>query len=178
MNVDPRIDRILDIVGDDRARDAVRRGGYQPLRIGKISPSIDNPDFVRKMSRCYVEDLIGLYDHGCKDQRELRQVFSKKFKHKVRRASRAVEQLGGYFKMSPKFSDIGQRIEATHRLVPDAVEKRLAAEVALFLCCIFKVNPTKYKRGLLYKMALVLYGDEKARLDRHLAKALGHEKGT
>ena len=55
---------------------------------------------------------------------------------------------------------------------PDAYEKRLAAEAALHLLKLHKINPTTTKTGAFCKLAAVLYGDQSDDLQYHCRSAL------
>jgi hypothetical protein len=56
---------------------------------------------------------------------------------------------------------------------PDAYEKRLAAEAALHLLELHKIDPTTTKTGAFCKLAAVLYGDRSDDLQYHCRTALG-----
>jgi hypothetical protein len=60
------------------------------------------------------------------------------------------------------------------RLTPvrHAEEKRVAAEVALYLCDEFAITPTTTKDGAFCALAAVIWGDEKADLQKHCIQVL------
>ena len=59
---------------------------------------------------------------------------------------------------------------------PDAYEKRLAAEAALHLLKLHKIDPTTTKTGVFCKLAAVLYGDKSEDLQYHCRAALSQAK--
>ena len=56
---------------------------------------------------------------------------------------------------------------------PDAYEKRLAAEAALHLLKLHKIDPATTKTGAFCKLAAVLYGNKSDDLQYHCRTALG-----